>query len=90
MACLFFLVTLAMPRIAIVLLYLFTNFFVRAYNSIVFIALGFIFLPLTTIAYAWAINVNHTVDGLYLVVVIVALLSDLGIIGSGAARRRGR
>lgn len=90
MACLFFLLTLAMPRLAIVLLYLFTNFFARAYDSIVFIALGFIFLPLTTIAYAWAINVHHSVDGLYLVVVIVALFSDLGLIGSGeVARRRG-
>ena len=91
MPCLLILLTLTMPRLAIVLLYLFTNFFARAYDSIVFVALGFLFLPLTTIAYAWAINVHHGVDGLYLVVVVVAVLSDLGMIGSGeAARRRGR
>lgn len=91
MACLFILLTLAMPRVVIVLLYLFTDFFIRAYSSIVFVVLGFIFLPLTTIAYAWAIDVHHSVDGLYMVVVVLALLIDLGIIGSGeAARRRGR
>jgi UDP-N-acetylmuramyl pentapeptide phosphotransferase/UDP-N-acetylglucosamine-1-phosphate transferase len=88
MPCLIVLIALAMPRLAIVLLYLFTTFFNRAYDSILFVLLGFLFLPFTTIAYAWAINVHHTVDGLYLVVVVVAVLADLGFLGSGEAVRR--
>ncbi|MEO7142615.1 MAG: hypothetical protein ABI165_03850 [Bryobacteraceae bacterium] len=90
MPCLLFLATLAMPRVVIVLLYLFSSFFAKAYESILFLALGFIFLPLTTIAYAWAINVHNAVDGVYLVVVIVAVLADLGLIGSHEAARRRR
>ncbi len=46
--------------------------------------LGFFFLPLTTLAYAWAINSHGSVSGLPLAVVILAVLIDLGIIGSGA------
>lgn len=90
MPCLFLIIVLAMPRLAIVLLFLFTNFFSRAYDSLVFVFLGFIFLPLTTVAYAWAINVHHGVDGLYLIVVVVAVLVDLGLVGSGEAARRRR
>jgi hypothetical protein len=52
--------------------------------------LGFFFLPLTMLAYAWAVNTNGTVTGIYLVVVIVAVLVDLGIVGGGARSGRQR
>ena len=90
MPCLLLLLTLAFPRVVIVLLYLFSNFLERAYNSLIIIVLGFIFLPVTTIVYAWVVNSHHPVEGLYLVVVIVSVLIDLGLIGHGARSRRVR
>ena len=59
MPCLLVILMLAFPRIAMVLLYLFSNFLERAYHSILYIVLGFIFLPLTTIVY----GIKHGVAG---------------------------
>jgi uncharacterized oligopeptide transporter (OPT) family protein len=72
----------------IVLLYLFSNFLQRAYHSLLLVILGFFFLPLTTIVYAWVVNSHQPVEGLYLVAVIVSVCIDLGLIGHGATRRR--
>ena len=44
----------------------------------------------TTLAYAWAINSRGSVSGVYLVVVVVAVLMDLGVIGGSASRRKFR
>lgn len=88
MPCLLLLLSLAFPRVAIVLLYLFSNFLERAYHSLLIIILGFIFLPLTTIVYAWVVNSHEPLQGLYLVAVIVSVVIDLGLLGHGASRRR--
>ena len=40
-------------------------------------------MPLTTLAYAFAINANGSVNGIYLVVVVIAVLIDLGSLGGG-------
>lgn len=52
--------------------------------------LGFFFLPYTTLAYAWAINSAGSVQGIYLVVVVLAVLLDLGTLGGGGATTRTR
>jgi uncharacterized oligopeptide transporter (OPT) family protein len=88
MPCLLLLLTLAFPRLMIVLLFLLSNFLQRAYNSLIIIIVGFIFLPLTTIVYAWVVNSHHPVEGLYLVAVVVSVLLDLGLIGHGARSSR--
>jgi uncharacterized oligopeptide transporter (OPT) family protein len=88
MPCLLLLLTLAFPRVAIVLLYLFSNFLEKAYNSLLIIVVGFIFLPVTTIVYAWVVNSHHPVEGLYLIAVVVSVLLDLGLIGHGARSSR--
>lgn len=90
MPCLLLLLTLAFPRVVIVLLYLFSNFLERAYHSLVIIVIGFLFLPVTTIVYAWVVNSHHPVEGFYLVAVIISVLIDLGLIGHGARSRRAR
>jgi uncharacterized oligopeptide transporter (OPT) family protein len=90
MPCLLLLLTLAFPRVAIVLLYLFSDFLSRAYHSLVIVIIGFLFLPVTTIVYAWVVNSHHPVEGLYLIAVIVSVLIDLGLIGHGARSRRSR
>ena len=76
------------PRFAIVLVVLFSDYIGRAYDTTLWPFLGFLFLPLTTLAYAWAINSRGSVEGIYLAVVVVAALIDLGIFGGSASKRR--
>ena len=76
------------PRVVLVLVWLFgQGYLERAYQTVLWPVLGFIFLPMTTLAYAWAINTNGSVSGLYLAAVIVAVLIDLGLF-RGARRKR--
>jgi hypothetical protein len=90
MPCLLVLVAFFFPRLVIVVLALFTNYLGHVYSNLLIPILGFIFLPYTTLAYAWAINSHGTVDGGYLIVVILAVLLDLGILGGGARARHVR
>ena len=76
------------PRFAIVLVVLFSDYIGRAYETLLWPFLGFLFMPLTTLAYAWAINSRGTVEGFQLVVVVIAVLIDLGLVGGSAASRR--
>lgn len=88
MPCLFLILMLAFPRVALLLLFLFTNYLERAYHGFLVPLLGFIFLPLTTIVYAWLVNAKLPLAGMYLVFLILAILADLGMLGSGSFRRR--
>lgn len=88
MPCLILLIGLAFPRAAIVILFLFSTFLERAYHSLLLLALGFVFLPLTTIVYAWIVNGRHPLDGIYLAALVLSVLIDLGLIGHGEYRRR--
>jgi len=63
------------------------NYLQRAYSEILWLVLGFIFLPVTTIAYAWIVNANAPIAGVYLVAIIIAVLVDLGLLGSHRIRR---
>ena len=88
MPCLLVLLALFFPRIVLAALYLFTTY-LNVFQSVVWPVLGFILLPYTTLAYAWAMHANAgTVRGFPLVVVIIAVLVDLGLIGGGAKARR--
>jgi hypothetical protein len=64
-----------------------TGYLGRAYETLLWPVLGFLFLPVTTITYAWVINSHGEVEGLYTVAVTLAVLFDLGVFASG---RRGR
>ena len=81
---------LAMPRFAIVLVVIFSNYIGRAFHTVLWPFLGFLFMPLTTLAYAWAINSRGSVAGFNLVVVVVAVLLDLGLVGGSASSRRSK
>ena len=52
MGCLILIVFLAFPRLALLLLFFFSNYIERAYHGLLIPLLGFIFLPLTTLVYA--------------------------------------
>jgi hypothetical protein len=86
--CLVTLIALFAPRLAIVLLVVFSDWLGSAYDTRIVPFLGFLFLPLTTLAYAWAIHSRGSVEGFALVLVVLAVLVDLGIIGRSARARK--
>lgn len=88
--CIVALLALITPRLILVLMFLFTNYLGRAYHGFLIPLLGFIFLPLTTIVYAWIVNSGHPVSDIYLVILIVAVVLDLGGIGGGHYSQRRR
>jgi hypothetical protein len=88
MPCLLLIVFLAFPRIALVLLFLFSNYLDRAYHGLILPLLGFLFLPLTTLAYAWMANTGQPTTGVNLLILIIAVVIDLGGLGGGAYHRR--
>jgi hypothetical protein len=88
MPCFVGCLALAMPRFAIILVVIFSDYIGRAYQGALWPLAGFLFMPLTTLAYAWAINSRGSVAGFHLIVVVIALLFDLGLLGGSASRRR--
>lgn len=90
MPCLLLIIFLAFPRIALVLMFLFSNYLERAYHGLLLPVLGFLFVPLTTLVYAWMANTGRPVAGLNLIILIVAVVVDLGGLGGGGTYRRRR
>ena len=89
MPCLVAILALFFPRIAIVLVWLFSTYLHTAYQTVLWPVLGFFFMPLTTLAYAFAWHTGGgSVHGLGLVVLIIAVLMDLGILGGSAGSRK--
>lgn len=88
MPCLFVLILLLFPRVALALMWLFTDLLVRPYHGLLVPLLGFIFLPITTIVYALMIDYHLPIAGVNLVILIVAVLLDAGGGGAGYYRRR--
>jgi len=86
--CLLLILVLAGPRLVLVCMFLFSNYLERAYHGLILPILGFFLLPLTTIAYAWLMNTHRPIEGVNLVILIVAVVVDVGGIGGGAVRKR--
>ena len=86
---LFALLGAAFPRIAIILLWLFTSFFQGVYNGIIIPVLGFLFLPLTLLVYTYIDKTyNHQFSTVQLVCIFAAVIIDLGLVSSGRFRKR--
>ncbi len=89
MPCLFLIVILAFPRIALLLMWFFSTYLQRAFHGGLLVPLiGFIFLPLTTIVYAWEINSGMPLAGINLVWLLIAVIIDLGGLSGGGYRSR--
>jgi hypothetical protein len=89
--CLLLVVLLGFPRVALFLLWLFTGYLTRAFHGGFLIPLlGFFFLPLTTIVYAWEINSGMPTAGINLLWLLIAVIIDLGGLGGGAHRQSKR
>ena len=90
MPCLLVLIVLLFPRVVLILMFLLSNYLQRAYHGLLLPILGFIFLPLTTIVYAWLVNTGAALGGINLIILVIAIIIDLGGLGGGEWHRRQR
>jgi len=90
MGCLLVVAAMFAPRLVMVGLCLLTGWFGRAFDGLLWPVLGFFFLPYTTLAYLAGINWGGGIHGGWLVLLIVAVLVDLGVWGGGKKSRRKR
>jgi hypothetical protein len=95
MPCLIGCLALAFPRVAVFLVWLFGgNYLTQAFDSFIWPLLGFLFFPLTTLAFAYGMNSIGNpgeMEPLGWLLVVIALVMDVGLIGNGgrsAARHR--
>ena len=88
MCCVLALLAFVGPRVVLVLLFLFTNYLQRAFDTFLLPLIGFLFLPWTTIAWAIAQNEFGGANGIGLVVIVLGFLLDVGVLGGGARGRR--
>jgi hypothetical protein len=87
MPCLMGCLALSFPRFALFLVWLLGGSYLeRAYGGWLMPLLGFFFLPLTTLAFAFSshsLSYAGQVTPLGWLVVIVALCVDIGLVGGG-------
>ena len=74
---------LGLPRVVMVLLWIFTGYLGRAYDGVVIPLLGFFLLPTTTLTYAVAENEYNGFKGWGIFWIVLGLTFDLGIWGNG-------
>ena len=90
MPCLLLTLFLIFPRITLGVIFLTSNYLERAYHGLLLPALGFIFVPLATLAYAWMANTHQPIQGINLLILVLAILIDLGGLSGGEYHRRRR
>jgi hypothetical protein len=92
LGCIFALIALFSPRLAVVLMWIFTPWVDRAFAHVIWPILGIFFLPLTTLLYVILWNTGgRGVTGWEWIFVVLAFFCDLAVHGAegGAAKRRG-
>lgn len=93
MGCVGVLFALVTPRFVLFVVWLFSDYLNRAFESGWWGLLGFVFLPTTTIAYAIARNEFTTPDGgleaLGMIAIAIGVVLDLGLLG-GSGRGLGK
>lgn len=88
MPCLLLIVILMFPRITLAVMWLSSTYLQRAFpDNLVLPLLGFLFLPLTTLVYAWELNSGMPTTGINLLWLLIAVIIDLGLLGGGARSR---
>jgi len=91
MPCVAALLALISPRLAIFVLWIFSDVLGRAFDSFWLPLIGFFLLPWTTLAYAvmWDVG-THEVTGFEWFIVVLAFLGDLSTHGSSWTARERR
>ena len=79
MPCLLALVALLFPRLVIIVLWFFTEWFTGVFNTLLWPALGFFFLPITMLWYSVVIKqyAGEWTTG-NIVIMVIAILIDMG------------
>ena len=91
MPCFLLFIVLLFPRVTLLLLWLFSGYLQRAFGGGLLVpVLGFFFLPLTTLVYAWEFNNQMPTTGINLIWLLIAVIIDLGGLGGGAHRQSRR
>jgi hypothetical protein len=88
MPCFVLILALFAPRFTLILVWLFSHYLSRAYETALWPLLGFIAMPVTTMAYAVAHNEGGGLHDGWLVLYVVAVLIDLGTNGTARPRNR--
>lgn len=79
MGCILPVVAMFCPRIVMIFIFFLTNWFTQAYATVIWPLLGFLFMPYTTLAYMAAmLNNDHQLTGWWIVLIVVAVVFDLG------------
>jgi len=89
MPCILLILVLLFPRVALVVTFLSTTYLDTAFHNFLALILGFIFLPLTTLLYAWMVHTGLPAAGINLLWLMVVALVDLGAVGGGVRNRWG-
>jgi hypothetical protein len=88
MGCIFLLIAALSPRLAVLLMWIFTPWVDRAFGPVIWPIFGIVFLPLTTLLYVILWNTGgRGVTGWEWLLVILAIFGDLA---SYAGRRYAR
>ena len=89
MGCLIVLVAVFAPRVTLFFIFLLTDWIGRAYETVLWPLLCFLFMPYTSLAYMAAMLGNdHQLSGGWIVLVVVAVVADLTTHGGSATSRR--
>jgi len=87
MCCIIALLLLIGPRTAMIVLW-FMDYFKGIFETTIWPILGFIFMPCTTLAYAFTMHENNRqIDGGWVILMIIAALFDLGMYSSSSRSR---
>jgi CDP-diglyceride synthetase len=90
LGCLIALIGLFSPRLALFLVWLFSDLLSRAFDGALVPLLGFFLLPWTTLVYALVYSSSDRVEGFEWFLVAIAFLIDLGAYSGGERFRRRR
>jgi uncharacterized membrane protein len=71
-------------------MFFFSTYLQRAYHGLLLPLLGFLFLPLTTVVYAWLVNSGRPLEGINLLYLVIAVVIDAGGLSGGEYHRRRR
>jgi hypothetical protein len=90
MGCFLAGVGLFLPRLVIIILLIAGDYLGRAYDTMLWPILGFLFMPYTTLAYAACMNEGGGVQGWWWALMAVAVMLDLSSLFGGDRARKMR
>ena len=89
MPCLVAVIALLFPRVLIVVLWFFTDWFNGVFNTLLWPVLGFIFLPVTMLWYSVVINqYAGQWSNVNIIIMVIAVVIDMRSWGSGYRSKR--